>query len=62
MKDHFGIAMLNPTLAGGRECFSSWDNGTSRTLHPEQTDAEDSEFKLRVKNSALNVYTFNLII
>jgi hypothetical protein len=55
MQDRFGIDMLNPTLAGGREWLSSWDNGTPRTLHPGQEDVEDSEFKLRGKNGSLKI-------
>jgi hypothetical protein len=55
MKDRFDIAMLNPTLSGGREWFSSWDNGSPRTVCSGQEDAEDSEFKLRGKNGTLKI-------
>jgi|GEM_PF-2290845 len=41
--DRFGVAKLNPTVSGGREWFSSWDNGHSRTITWGQ-DPYDPEF------------------
>src|SRR5882672_925874 len=41
--DRFGITILNPTISGGREWFSSWDNGQPRTVTWCQ-DPYDLEF------------------
>jgi hypothetical protein len=41
--DPFGIAMLNPTAPGGREWYSKWGNGHSRTITFGQ-DPDDPEF------------------
>ena len=41
--DRWGINELNPTISGGREWFSSWDNGQARTFTWGQ-DPYDSEF------------------
>jgi hypothetical protein len=41
--DPFGIAMLNPTVPGGREWYSKWGNGHSRTITFGQ-DPDDPEF------------------
>lgn len=41
--DRFGITELNPTISGGREWFSSWDNGQARTITWGQ-DPYDLEF------------------
>ncbi len=41
--DPFGVAMLNPTVPGGREWYSKWGNGHSRTITFGQ-DPDDPEF------------------
>ena len=39
--DKWGIKMLNPTIASGREWFSAWDNGVSRTITVGNRDPYD---------------------
>jgi hypothetical protein len=41
--DKWGITKLNPTISGGREWFSKWDNGQARTFGFAQ-DPYDLEF------------------
>jgi hypothetical protein len=41
--DKWGISKLNPTISGGREWFSKWDNGQARTFTWGQ-DPYDPEF------------------
>lgn len=41
--DKWGITKLNPTISGGREWFSKWDNGHARILGFEP-DPYDPEF------------------
>ncbi len=41
--DKWGITKLNPTISGGREWFSKWDNGQARTFTWGQ-DPYDPEF------------------
>jgi hypothetical protein len=41
--DKWGITKLNPTVSGGREWFSKWDNGQARTITFGQ-DQYDPEF------------------
>ena len=41
--DQFGISMLNPTVAGGREWYSKWANGHVRTITFGQ-DPDDPDF------------------
>ena len=44
--DKWGITKLNPSISGGREWFSKWDNGQARTLTSGQDpyDPYDPEF------------------
>jgi hypothetical protein len=44
--DKWGITKLNPTISGGREWFSKWDNGHARTF-PWGQDPYDPEFHAR---------------
>jgi hypothetical protein len=55
MKDQFEITMLNPTIPGGREWFSSWNNEISRTLSSGEKDPEDPEFHMRGKNGKIKI-------
>ena len=41
--DKFGIAGLNPTISGGKEWFSKWDNGIARSFG-FTTDPQDPWF------------------
>lgn len=41
--DKWGITKLNPTISGGREWFSKWDNGHARPITFGQ-DPDDPEF------------------
>jgi len=41
--DRFGIAMIVPTLPGGREWYSKWDNARPRVLK-SRVDPDDPEF------------------
>jgi phage replication-related protein YjqB (UPF0714/DUF867 family) len=52
--DRFGVTMLNPTVPGGREWFSKWDNGHVRSI-PFGPDSDDPEFHARGQAS----YTVN---
>lgn len=42
--DRFGIAMLYPSVIGGRVWESKWDNGISRTFGNSSNDKYDPEF------------------
>jgi len=44
--DKWGITKLNPTITGGREWFSKWDNGHARSF-PWGPDPYDPEFHAR---------------
>lgn len=43
-EDIFGITKLYETEVGGREWFSKWDNGLSRTWDDNSNDPHDTEF------------------
>ncbi len=45
--DRFGIRDMYPTVSGGREWFSNWDNGVSRTVNSGQRDPYNSELIAR---------------
>ncbi len=45
--DVLGIAMLQPTLPGGRTWFSQWGNGRERKLASGDRDPCDAEFIMR---------------
>lgn len=42
--DRFGIKKLYPTMAGGKDWVSTWDNGKDRTIASGQLDPYDSWF------------------
>jgi hypothetical protein len=48
--DKYGVLKLNPTKVTGREWFSSWDNGDSRTLKSGKRDLDDPMFIMRGQN------------
>lgn len=49
--DKFGIQELYPTVAGGREWFSKWNNGHARSWNDTQNDPDDSEFWTKNKGT-----------
>lgn len=42
--DKFGIKRLYPTISGGREWFSKWNNGIVRNWSHQENDPYDPEF------------------
>ena len=53
MQDKFGISMLYPTITGGREYYSNWDNARSRKFNRVEPDPFDSEGYFRGVGNAM---------
>lgn len=49
--DKLGIQKLNPTIVGGREWFSKWDNGYARSWDSSSNDPYDPEFWTKNKGT-----------
>lgn len=49
--DRFGIEKLYPTIVGGREWFSNWNNGHARSWNDNQNDPDDPEFWTKDKGT-----------
>lgn len=49
MLDKFGISMIHPTISGGREYYSTWDNSKQRAFNKVEPDPFDPEGYFRGK-------------
>jgi hypothetical protein len=53
VKDKFGISNLYPTIEGGREYYSTWDNSIQRTFNKVEPDPFDPEGYFRGKGEGI---------